>query len=200
MGHHDPLDGLITYIQLQSTAAGDSGMSKRFNLSSEIADMSSICKGKSWITDDLLGIGELLSAAYKLAQLTILEGWDQADLLDVLLDDSLVGVQSYAVERYPFMLTADKRLAFRELGLTIGLHAIEKLLGLIRQASCDSNMKQRLSARAEHLMQHIPLSNMIETFWLEPANRLVATWREHRDINMVMLATSLAPDGYLTLG
>jgi hypothetical protein len=26
-----------------------------------------------------------------------------------------------------------------------------------------------------------------------------ATWREHQDINAVMLATSLAPDGYLAL-
>ena len=36
-------------------------------------------------------------------------------------------------------------------------------------------------------------------FWLENANREAESWRAHRDINMVMLATSLAPDGYLTL-
>jgi len=39
----------------------------------------------------------------------------------------------------------------------------------------------------------------IEMFWLERTNREANTWTEHRDINMVMLATSLAPDGYLTL-
>jgi hypothetical protein len=39
----------------------------------------------------------------------------------------------------------------------------------------------------------------IEGFWLEGRNRESETWREHRDINMVMLATSLAPDGFLSI-
>ena len=39
----------------------------------------------------------------------------------------------------------------------------------------------------------------IEAFWRDPANRRSNTWTEHRDINEVMLATSLAPDGYLML-
>ena len=43
------------------------------------------------------------------------------------------------------------------------------------------------------------LSEVIEGFWLQPANRQVGTWREHADINSVMLATSLAPDGYLSI-
>jgi hypothetical protein len=200
MGHHDPLDGFITYLQLQSTAAKDSNKSTRFDLSAEIADMVNICERKSWVTDDPLGIGELLSAAYKLAQLIIIEGFDQADLLEVLLDSSLIGLQSYAGGRYPLMLLANYRLAFRELGLSIGLHAIEKLLGLIKQSPHDFSMKHRLHSRTEILMQYTPLSDVIETFWLEPANRQASNWREHRDINMVMLATSLAPDGYLTLG
>ena len=48
-------------------------------------------------------------------------------------------------------------------------------------------------------MRYQPLAENIETFWLEPANRESGTWQEHRDINMVMLATSLAPDGFLSL-
>jgi hypothetical protein len=147
-----------------------------------------------------LGIGELLSAAYKLAQLIIIEGVDQADLLESLLDSAMIGLQSRARGRDPLKLPADYRLAFRELGLSIGLHAIEKLLGLIRQAPHDPGLKQRLHSRAESLMQHKSLSNVIETFWLEPVNRQASSWSGHRDINMVMLATSLAPDGYLTLG
>jgi hypothetical protein len=144
-------------------------------------------------------MGELMSASYKLAQLIILEGFDQTDLLEALLDSSLIGLQSYAKGRNPLKLPANYRLAFRELGLSIGLHAIEKLQGLIKQAPYDFNIKQCLHARIESLMQYTPLGDVIETFWLEPANRLASTWREHRDINMVMFATSLAPDGYLTL-
>jgi len=200
MGQHDPLDGFITYLQLQSTAQKDPNRSTRLDLSAEIKDMADICERKSWVTDDPLGIGELLSAACKLAQLIMIEGVNQADLLDALLDASLIGLQSYARERDPLMLPADYRLAFRELGLSIGLRALEKLLGLIKQAPHDFKMKQRIHSRTESLMQYTPLRDVIETFWLEPANRQASSWREHRDINMVMFATSLAPDGYLTLG
>ena len=69
MGHHDPLDGFITYNQLQATAAKDPGESKGLDLKAEIADLANICKGKSWATDDPLGIGGLLSDAYRAAQL-----------------------------------------------------------------------------------------------------------------------------------
>jgi hypothetical protein len=34
-------------------------------------------------------------------------------------------------------------------------------------------------------------------FWLTPGNRETPQWAAHRDINDVMLATSLVPDGYL---
>ncbi len=200
MGQHDPLDGFITYLQLQSTAEKDPARSTRPDLSPEIKDMADICERKSWVTDDPLGIGELLSAACKLAQLIMIEGFDQTDLLDALLDASLVGLQSYARERDPLTLPAEYRLAFRELGLSIGLRALEKLLGLIKQTPNDFKMKQRIHSRTESLMQYTPLRDVIETFWLEPANRQANSWREHRDINMVMFATSLTPDGYLTIG
>jgi len=36
-------------------------------------------------------------------------------------------------------------------------------------------------------------------FWLEPRNRKSQSWTANRDINSVMLSTSLAPDGYLEL-
>jgi hypothetical protein len=55
-----------------------------------------------------------------------------------------------------------------------------------------------LHSRIETLMRYVPMHEIIEKFWLEGANRKSVTWKEHRDINMVMLATSLAPDGYLT--
>jgi hypothetical protein len=200
MGQHDPLDGYITYLQLQSTAVKDADTSAAFDLSAEIKDMADMCEGKSWATDDPLGIGELLSIAYKLAQLIMIEEFDQAALLDVLLDSSLTSLQAYTRGRNPLISPASERLAFRELGLSIGLHAIEKLQVLIKKTPRDLKMKHRLHSQTEHLMRYTPLGEVIETFWLEPANRQASNWREHRDINMVMLATSLAPDGYLTQG
>ena len=38
---------------------------------------------------------------------------------------------------------------------------------------------------------------IMTAFWLDPDHRSVASWTEHHDINRVMLATCLLPDGYL---
>ncbi len=197
MGHHDPLDGFITYNQLQATAARDSGKPTP-DLNAEIADMADICKGKNWATDDPLGIGGLLGDACKLVQLTINENLEQTGLVENLLDFSLPGLESYARSN-SLELPADYRLAFRELGLAIGLRAVEKLQGLIGENPDLFGKKHPLHLRIEPLMRYSHLSAVIEKFWLERKNREASSWTEHRDINMVMLATSLAPDGYLTL-
>jgi len=198
MGHHDPLDGFITYLQLQTASAGTSHPSAELDLSAEIADLARMCEGKNWATDDPLGLGELLSSSFKLAQLIFEKGLGYEDLLENMLQSSLLGLQTYERSNQ-LAFPADYRLAFRELGLSIGLHAAEKLVGLIRHAPGNVKAKPHLRSRADYLMDYASLRDRIETHWLEPANRKLASWTEHRDINMVMLATSLAPDGYLTL-
>jgi len=198
MGHHDPLGGFITYNQLQSTAAKDSENSTWPDLNAEIIDMANICEGKSWATDDPLGIGGLLCDACRVAQLIINENLEQTDLVEALLDSSLLGLESYAGDN-PLKYPAEYRLAFRELGLSIGLKAVDKLRGLIEENPDLFNKKHPLHSRIGTLMRYAPFSEIIEKFWLEPTNREGTTWTEHRDINMVMLGTSLAPDGYLTI-
>ncbi len=197
MGHHDPLDGFITYNQLQATEARDSGK-PALDLNAEIVDMADICNGKNWATDDPLGIGGLLGDACKLVQLTINENLEQTGLVEDLLDFSLLGLESYARSN-SLKLPADYRLAFRELGLAIGLRAVEKLQGLIGENPDHFAKKHPLHLCIECLMRYSPLSGIIEKFWLERKNREASSWTDHHDINMVMLATSLAPDGYLTL-
>jgi hypothetical protein len=196
MGHHDPLDGFITYLELQATASGHNRESADRDLSVEISDLAAMCEGKSWATADPLGIGELLCSAYRLACLIASERMEQAGLLDMLLDASLIGVRSYGRSN-PLKLPAEYRLAFRELGLSVGLHAVEKLSELTGRTLGDSRMKHLLDTRVESLMNYVPMGSMIEAYWLEPANQRTVSWTAHRDINMVMLATSLAPDGYL---
>ena len=114
------------------------------------------------------------------------------------MDSSLLGLESYA-RNNPLKLPVDYRLAFRELGLAIGLRAVEKLQGLIGGYPDLFDKKPLLHFRIETLMRYIPLGEIIEKFWFERTNREASSWTEHRDINMVMLATSLAPDGYLKL-
>jgi len=186
MGQHDPLDGLITYIQLQTTAARHRE-SLLPDLQPEIADMEDMCKGRSWGTDDPLGIGGLLSDAYRLGQLTVDEKSGRRALMEELIHSSLAGLELFE-RRGSLRHPARYRLAFRELGLSIGLHAAERLGEL-------SGTRPGKDA----LMSYAPLAESIEAFWLEPGNRQVESWTEHQDINTVMLATSLAPGGYLTL-
>ena len=196
MGHHDPLDGFITYNQLQATAARDSGKLTP-DLNAEMAEMADICKGKNWATDDPLGIGGLLCDAYKLSQLIINKNFKQTGLLEDLLESSQLGLESYTSNN-SLNFPADYRLAFRELGLAIGLRAVEKLKVLIGENPTLFEKKHLAQLWVETLIRYTPLSKLIEKFWLESKNREASSWTEHRDINMVMLATSLAPDGYLT--
>ena len=43
------------------------------------------------------------------------------------------------------------------------------------------------------------LRDEIESFWVHPSHQKSASWCDHQDINAVMLATSLAPDGFLLI-
>lgn len=197
MGHHDPLEGLITYSEIQTTAGKLSGRSPSQELSGEIADMVAICEGKDWATDDPLGIGGLLIGAYRMAELILAGGFPRRDLFEVVLEDSLTSLESFESQSL-LELPADYRLAFRECGLSIGLQAIRKLNGL---AGRYPEVLKEPPGRShiQSLNRYARLSEEINAFWREDKNRESAAWSEHRNINMVMLATSLVPEGYLSL-
>jgi len=197
MGHHDPLDGLITYSELQATAAKYSGRPPSQDLRVEIAEMAVICEGKDWTTDDSLGIGGLLVGAYRMAQLIIGDGFTRPDFLDSVLDASLVSL-GYFARKSSLKLPAAARLAFRELGLSIGLQAIKRMQGLLEQYPAIFRKKELMNSRIRSLIRYAGLSELINEFWLDGKNRESDSWKEHRSINMVMLAASLSPDGYLS--
>jgi hypothetical protein len=198
MGHLDPLDGLITYSELQAAATKDAEKASGLDLSAEIADLSAICEGRDWASDDPLGIGDLLADAYRVAQLARGGNFEGCDLLVRMLDSSRMGLESY-LRKKPLGHAAHSRLAFREFGLSIGLHALERLRAFMEQNPGFFGRNGPLASRVEDLLRYSPLAETIEDFWLEPINRKAGTWAAHRDINTVMLATSLAPDTYLTL-
>jgi hypothetical protein len=54
-----------------------------------------------------------------------------------------------------------------------------------------------LSAVSDNLLQYQPLAEQVEAFWSDPMHRFNRTWTDHQDINTVMIATSLSPEGYL---
>ncbi len=197
MGLHDPLDGLVAYSEIQASAQRYAGETGRPDLKAEIVDMAQICEGRNWTTDDPLGIGGLLIDAFKMGQLIVTTDFTRRILLEDVLGASLDGLNSF--ERMsPLESPARHRLAFRELGLSIGLQALERLWGLSVQHP-ETFERRRLPSLFRGLMRYMPLRDVIHTFWLEQKNRESGSWNAHRNINMVMLATSLAPEGYLSL-
>ena len=198
MGQHDPLDGLITYRQLQAISAKSKKSTAGQNLESEIADMVQMCEGMTWDTDDPLGIGGLLFDAYRAAQLSALPGSEENDLLVTLLESSLRGLGHF-VQGATLMSPPGERLAFRELGLSIGLRAVPRLQDLVERHSGPLSKAHPAQVKIKSLGRFLPLSEGIEGFWLDPASRENETWKAHREINMVMLATSLAPDTFLAV-
>jgi len=196
MGQHDPLDGLITYLQLQATTPQKAEQPSWPDLQAEITEMTGICQGQNWATADPLGLGGLLADAYKVAQLIAHHQLKQFDLLETLLEAALVGLPVYARQN-AWPQPVDFRLAFRELGLSIGLWAVERMLGLMEESPGRFAEQAHLQSQLAALRQYIPLAEKIEAFWLKRPHREAERWLVHREINMVMLATSLAPDGYL---
>lgn len=172
MGHHDPLDGYITCLQLDATTRQLGAAAP--DLTAARADFEAMLDPRSLATSDPLGIGGLLIDAYRLTQI------DRAHpLRDALLSAAGTGLARY-VEQPDLRASASHRLAFRELGLAIGLAAAD--------------------AMNAPLQRFARLRPSIHAFWLTAAHRKSRTYREHEDINDVMLATSLAPNGFLVLG
>lgn len=181
MGQHDPLDGLVRSLQLEATAGRLGADTTVFT--APRADFASMLAPGGYVTDDPLGIGGLLVDAHALHQL----GREDA-LRDELLASAAAGLRHYAASG-EHAGRAEARLAFRELGLAIGLAALESMQEGARPAP-----------RLAGLERYASLRGAIVGFWLEPENRRVRSWLEHLDINEVMLATSLVPEGFLVLG
>jgi hypothetical protein len=189
MGQHDPLDGLITYLELQTAEVCESECGA--DLTQAIADMNEMSAHFHGATEDPLGIGGLLDDATRLAQWIFERGVTGHDSLRQLLTDARFSLESFS-RGYSPNLSAERRLAFRELGLSIGIHGLQYIRPLVAQ-------DRELANISDGLLPYLPLANQISAFWSDPSHRLSSTWADHRDINSVMLATSLAPEGYLRL-
>jgi hypothetical protein len=189
-GQHDPLDAWIAYLELRSAAAATGSSVASATLAREVEEAVTLCEGAAWATDDPLGLGALLVSAYRLAAMmgeTGVEGG--AELLGRIVEAAEVGLDAYA-RGEPLAEPTSRRLAFRELGLAIGLHALERMPALTARP-------QRVPERLADLARYLPLAGRIDDVWSAAGNRQGTTWRAHGDINAVMLATSVAPGGYL---
>jgi hypothetical protein len=195
MGQHDPLDGLVRCLELRATAAR-CGAATQPDLAAAIADFAALAAGCRWETADPLGLGGLLMDAGLVAQLMSQGDLGDAGLLTALLEAALTGLVQYerrGEQRQP----AARRLAFRELGLAIGLAALEPIERALETAP--PGLRDAPRTRLEALRPHARLGAAIVDGWRAPAPRASPAWLDHADINDVMLASALLPEGVLLL-
>jgi hypothetical protein len=195
MGQHDPLDGLISALELTETATELKDAAQGSGLADEIAGYRTMLDPGNLATTDPLGLGGLLTDAYRLQQLIQTQAAADTELLRALLAASLSGLQHFARGR-ELQAPADQRLAFREVGLAIGLHALRAMW---QTSQHDGWASPSIRGQLQALMHFVPIGEQIEDFWRDPVNQSASTWQEHRDINAVMLATSLVPEGFLQM-
>lgn len=193
MGQHDPLDGYVTYLEAM---AGIPDQETSPNLEADTAQFASMLEAQNLGTADPLGLGGLLLDAFRLTRLPQRSGRAHAELLQRLLSAAHAGLAEYMNED-ELRLPAARRLAFRELGLAIGLRALSLMPNAAAPDWRDVFATKQMCAELAGLARFESLAKHIEAFWVEPAHRQSASWTEHRDINDVMLATSLVPSGYL---
>ncbi len=151
MGQHDPVDGYVTFLELQTFTDVDLG--------GTLKKLEKLIQQVNLITTDPLGIGGLLFDAYRLKQMDI-----DPEKRQIIINAAQKGLEYCRLSH---------DLAFRELGLAIGIQAAKKMLVL---------------------KEYWSLIDEINNYWLQNSD-----WTEHKDINRVMLATSLAPDGFLSI-
>ena len=132
-------------------------------------------------TDDPLGTGGLLSEALRIAQIMArggpgfmadlgLEGSGLPGMLVDVVDSALPGLESFS-DSGSLRLPADYRLAFRELGLSIGLSGVGEMLHLVHDNPPLFGGDSSLQVQVEALQSYVPVGEAIERFWLDSGNQ-----------------------------
>ncbi len=192
MGQHDPLDGFLMCMEVEAAARA---LGRGDVLAKETEEMRAILLESYLLTDDPLGIGGLLADSFRASQLMDQGVLHDPDLMEDLVRASVVSMDAFS-QGHMLDYPAEARLAFRELGLSIGIHALEMLS--VGRASRVTGPK--LGKMLDAAGEYSPLAKEIEATWMRSGNREGCTWTDHEDINAVMLSTSLEPRGLLLLG
>ena len=194
-GAHDALDGFITFRYLDAIAPH----LDRFD--SEVSCFLKLVNFPGLVTSDTLGIGGLLQDSFRLAQIIRKDSCEDLPnltrFLICLLEVSLQSLNQ--VHWYSFDAVEEYRLAFRELGLSIGLAAILFLGKEVDNLNLREDEGKRVADLVDALSAFLPWREKIINFWSNPLHQVNKTWKEHQGINTVMLAASLVPESVLHL-
>ena len=195
-GLHDPLDAFITYNEIQACKQRVSLNFMDTNLDDEIREAAGMIVGQSFETNDPLGIGGLLFDCARVIQLIAEPRFTDPELGLVLAEASVKSLESFLRDN-SLSTPAEYRLAFRELGLCIGIAGIRLAFDIIERNPDRFNKSLRKCLAS--LVPHLPVAEDIVEFWTKPENQRVPSWNEHLDINRVTLATSLLPAEFVRI-
>jgi hypothetical protein len=192
MGHHDPLEGFLTFLALQPDPERAPDSAEGADLRGALADLALLVEGTDWTTTDPLGLGGLLTDLRRTERLLESGALGDESLFEAIVIAARVGLSRY-VQESELRLPASHRLAFRELGLAIGLADVARTLLELSGAGRSLPGAARRAALLATLAPYQRLGPAIVGFWLASAHRSGPAWMEHADLNDVMLATSLLP-------
>lgn len=194
-GHLDPLAGFVAARRVAATAARLEGARRPGGvLASESAMLRVMCdRTTSWSTLDPLGLGGLLGEGAHLVELIVGGSMPPDPLLGRVLVDALRSLRAIAIE-HDLARPLEGRLAFRELGLALGLRAIATATRRFDEqpGRFEDGRAAALRTILASMNAFVPLASSIERAWMDPAAPATRAWSEHRDIDEVMLAASLA--------
>jgi hypothetical protein len=197
-GLHDTLDGFLTFREALHATANSPIDAETTNLSSAVESLSVLCRNRDFTTEDPLGIGGLLFDALRLCQLIGRNEHGDVHLLEQVLTACANGLARVLASRY-LDHPMSHRLAFRELGMAIGLKALPLIANAINDHSFGSSIALRETIQT--LLPYEALGKNIIDVWLpHSAQAQDRLWQAHQNINDVMLATALAPAVFLSVG
>ncbi|HXX06585.1 MAG TPA: hypothetical protein VEJ43_00770 [Pseudolabrys sp.] len=197
MGLHDVVDGLITFREVAKAITSGSIADGMINIVTAIKSLSALCQRRDLVTDDPLGLGGLLFDACRLCELLDPKSHADVELFETLLDGCSHGLNRFVRAR-PLAEPASNRLAFRELGLAIGLKAVPSIRHRITEHGTHFENRTNLRRAINLIETHASMSDEIIGAWLPHAEDQDKNWRRHQDINEVMLSTALVPNTFLS--
>ena len=174
MGAHDPLDGYLTALECKLMVTSEEDFTEY------LGNLESLCKGRSWQTDDPLGLGGLLMNVIRSTEMDWYAELPKSVHPKTLYDDAVIGLKEFA-SHADLTSSSRYRLAFRECGLSLGLRVAD---------SYRDKLADRLPETKE-LEKKLNLADDIEQFWIQNENRSFSSYRDHLNINHVSLASSL---------
>ena len=193
MGLLDPLDGFAAVARVRATErrfGGEAGV-----LSVELERLHAMLgEPSAWATTDALGIGGLLHVASEQVELVSSGDLPFDARLHALLAATHRSLDFFAASEL-CSRPLPMRLAFRELGLSLGVQAIEPMLECVKREPNrfgEAGDVEALSARLDAMSKYALLAEHIEETWRASAAQESRGWTEHLDINEVMLSASLA--------